>query len=123
MLTAEEGPGQIRCEHGVPVLEGGVFWIMGYEGTLKTGDPGVVDEDIELVVALENGVDDGDPFRFRSDIEVAKECGRAKGRRDFATLHILQIAHDYGRTLGNKGACNPFPDSGSGSRDECNLTL
>lgn len=121
MLTAEERPIQISRKHSLPVCKRGVLWIMRYEGALETGDPGVVDDNIELVVALENGVDYSNPFRFLPDIEVVIVRRGAEGTCDVASPIILQIAHDYKRALSHEGPGNPFSDSTGRSSDECNF--
>src|SRR5277367_7140849 len=121
MLTAEKSSIEVGGQDGVPIRKCGVFGIVGNGRALEAGNAGVVDEDVELAMILEDGIDDGDPPGLLPNIEVAIFSGGTEGLGEVAYLRSLQITEDDERALCHKSAGDSFTDARSSSGDERNL--
>ena len=89
---------QIAClqprkggQYGVPILKCGVFRVVGNGRALEAGNAGVVHQNVELVVILEDGIDDGNPLGLLPNIEVAIPGRGTEAISEVGPLGVLQI--------------------------------
>src|SRR5271168_2834771 len=121
MFTAEECAIEVGSQYGVPILECGVFRVVGNERALEAGNAGVVHQNVELAVILEDGIDDGNPLGLLPNIEVAISGRGTEGIGEVGSLGVLQITEDDESALCHKSAGDSLTNARSRSGDESNF--
>ena len=106
--------------HGAPIVEAGVFGVV--RGALfQTGDAGVVDEDVEPAMAVEQARHRTDPGHLFAHVQPHPAAGQALGRGRAALL--VDVADDHERPFGDEGLGDGLADASRRTRHQGHLVL